>query len=265
MSEAGVVRRLPTRGRERPSAALREVQGDARPFDLARLEDGTPHPPTWLFHPSRRWARWVVTRRYPVTVHGREHVPDRGPVILAGNHVGLLDGPLLALFSPRPAHVMTKIEMFDGFLGTLLRATGQIPVDRFGCDPAAIKASVRVLLDGRPLGVFPEGVRGDGELRHIRPGAAYLAMVTGAPIVPVALFGTRLPGTGRNSVPPPRTPIDVAFGRPLRVPRSPWPRTKGDVEALRSRVQVHLRRHLVRSRLATGRALPGPPAPEEER
>ena len=52
-------------------------------------------------------------------VHGAEHVPRTGPVIFAANHIGVIDGPLLAIFAPRPVHALTKIEMFKGCAGRL--------------------------------------------------------------------------------------------------------------------------------------------------
>ena len=101
----------------------------------------------------------VMGRRWPVTVHGAEHVPASGGVILAANHIGLLDGPLLATYAPRPVHALTKREMFDGRLGGFLRGTGQIPLDRFATDPArdpdrpaggARRGSARHLPRGHP-------------------------------------------------------------------------------------------------------------------
>ena len=61
-------------------------------------------------------------------------MPATGPVVMAANHVGWLDGPLLAICSPRPVHALTKQEMFAGALGAFLRAVGQIPLDRFHVD-----------------------------------------------------------------------------------------------------------------------------------
>ena len=115
-------------------------------------------------------------------------------MILASNHVGVADGPLLAIFSPRPVHALTKQEMFEGRMGRFLRDAGQIPLDRFNSDPAAVKACLRVLRDGGAVGIFPEGSRGAGEFDRFHRGAAYLALVSGAPIVPVIQFGTREPG-----------------------------------------------------------------------
>ncbi|NIK59064.1 lysophospholipid acyltransferase family protein [Kribbella shirazensis] len=223
------------------------------------LERAVPHPPTWLLYRGRRWLRAFVEQRYGVRLHGTANVPAEGPVIFAANHLGVLDGPILAAFAPRPAHIVTKAEMFVGPLGTLLRAAGQIPLDRFHYDPAAVKACVRALSEGHAVGIFPEGIRGDGELRTVRPGAAYLAMVTGAPVVPVAFFGTRDPGSARSAVPASGAVIDVVFGEPLAVNRVRWPRTRLQVEHNRAVLHAHLLRQLDEAKHLTGRSLPGPP------
>jgi len=78
--------------------------------------------PRYLLHPLRPVARFLIRRRYTVRVTDPGNVPASGPIIYASNHVGVIDGPLLAIFAPRPAHALTKIEMFKGFLGRFLWA-----------------------------------------------------------------------------------------------------------------------------------------------
>ena len=146
------------------------MSGDGLPASSAE------HPPTRMLHGLRPAASWLVRRRWQVRLHHPERVAPHGGVILASNHVGVIDGPLLAIFSPRPVHALTKREMFDGRLGGFLRGAGQIPLDRFAADPAAIRACLRVVRDGGVAGIFPEGTRGDGELRRFHHGAAYLAL-----------------------------------------------------------------------------------------
>ena len=84
-------------------------------------------------------------------------MPAAGPVIFASNHVGVIDGPLLAIFAPRPVHVLTKMEMFRGSLGWFLWRSGQIPLDRFNPDPRAVKTCLRALRDGRDRRHLPRG------------------------------------------------------------------------------------------------------------
>ena len=223
-----------------------------------------PFPPRLLLYRLRPVSRSVFRRRWRVRVHGTEHVPRRGPVIFAANHIGVLDGPLLAVFAPRPVHALTKREMFVGRTGRFLLAVGQIPLDRYRVDSRAVRTTLRVLRDGGAVAIFPEGRRGGGDLELFHRGAAYFAMVTGAPVVPVVFLGTRQPGGHTDSVPPRGSVIDVAFGSPFAATPTPWPRTRAAVEEvsvrLRERMLADVRATLER----TGRSLPGP-LPAEER
>jgi 1-acyl-sn-glycerol-3-phosphate acyltransferase len=235
------------------------------PHSALPRSDRARHPARGLLHSLRPLARGVLRGRYAVRVHGSEHVPTRGPVIFASNHVGALDGPLLAVFAPRPVHTLTKHEMFHGRLGPVLRAAGQIPLDRFHSDPGAVKTALRVLRDGGALGIFPEGRRGDGELGRFHRGAAYFALVSGAPVVPVVMLGTREPGGHLESLPRPGGAVDVVFGAPFRCEPRRWPRTKEQVEHLSMLIREHMLVHLDLARALTGQELPGPlPADEVE-
>lgn len=216
------------------------------------------HPATRRLHRLRPPARAVLRSRFRVQVTGAGQVPAHGPVILAANHVGIVDGPLLAVFSPRPVHALTKREMFKGRMGRFLTRAGQIPVDRFDTDPAAVRTCLRVLRDGGTIGIFPEGTRGDGELRRFHHGAAYLALVTGAPVVPVTFIGTRLPGGHIDSVPPRGSRVDIDFGTPWSVEPIPWPRRRELVVAASADLLQHMRRTQAEALARTGRALPGP-------
>ena len=211
-----------------------------------------------LLYPLRPVARFVIRRRVSVRLHGARHLPRKGPVIVACNHVGIADGPLLAIFAPRPVHALTKIEMFKGMVGHVLRGAGQIPVYRRGSDPAAMKACLRVLRDGRVLGIFPEGARGAGEFDRFHRGAAYLALVTGAPVVPVVQFGTREPGAGNHTLPARGAVVDMVIGAPITLEAQPWPRTKDEVEKASFVLRDHLITHLEQAKQLTGRTLPGP-------
>lgn len=216
------------------------------------------HPPRLVLHGLRPISRAVLRSAYRVHVHGAEHVPRTGPVLLASNHVGVIDGPLLAVCAPRPVHALTKAEMFRGRLGRFLTRAGQISVDRFHPDPGAAKACVTVLEAGGAVGIFPEGVRGDGELHRFHHGAAYLALVTGAPVVPVTVVGTRAPGGGADSIPALRSRLDLAFGEAWQVPARPWPRRRTDVLAASAALLSHMQAHQARVLADLGRTLPGP-------
>ena len=115
------------------------------------------HPPKALLHAARPVARGLVRGRYRVRIHHSDRVPATGPVVLVANHIGIIDGPLLAALSPRPVHALTKAEMFSGRTGRFLARAGQIPVDRFHPDPRAVRTSLRVLRDGRRRRRLPGG------------------------------------------------------------------------------------------------------------
>ncbi len=225
--------------------------------DLPRV-DGVSPPHDRFFRTFRPSGRAALRTLWRVHQRGLEHVPAEGPVILASNHVGLMDGPLLAIFCPRPVHTLTKREMFDGRTGLGLRAVGQIPLNRTQVDPGAVKTCLRVLRDGGVVGIYPEGTRGAGEFHHIHAGVAYLALASGAPVVPVVNFGTRPPGGGMNTLPPRRSRIDFVYGAPVRVPRRPWPRTREQVRDTAVFLHRTLLAHLDRARAETGLDLPGP-------
>jgi 1-acyl-sn-glycerol-3-phosphate acyltransferase len=164
-------------------------------------------------------------------------------------------------------HALTKREMFRGGMARFLRSSGQIPVDRFAPDPGAIKACLRVLRDGGVAGIFPEGARGAGELALFKRGTAYLALVTGAPVVPVTLFGTREPGFDSHSRPSRGAPpVEIVFGESWQVAAVPWPRRKAQVDAASASLRTHMLGTLAEAKTTTGRELPGPlPAGDSER
>ncbi|WP_139983547.1 lysophospholipid acyltransferase family protein [Nocardioides litoris] len=224
---------------------------------LPRTDD-VPHPATGALHRLRPFARWLIRRWYDVHLHGTEHLPATGPVIVAANHVGVSDGPLMAIFAPRPVHALTKKEMYAGPMGWFLTWAGQVPLDRSHSDLRAVRTSLRVLRDGDVVGIFPEGARGAGELELFHRGAAYLAMTTGAPIVPLVIFGTREPGGSSSSIPRRRTRVDLVFHPPHVVDAVPWPRTRDDVAEASRLLRARMLADLEESIRLTGRSLPGP-------
>ena len=211
---------------------------------------------------AQRITRVVLRRCYRVEVHGAEQVPRSGPVLLSVNHIGYLDGPLLGAVAPRASHALVKKEMFVGRTGRLLTAVGQIPVERLEVDPAAVRRCVRALRQQRSVVVFPEARRGGGEVANARRGVAYLALVSGAPVVPVAVLGTRLPGASIHSRPPRGSRLVASFGAPVPVDPVPWPRRRDEVGALTERLRLTLADHVAATSLRCGLALPGR-APDE--
>ncbi|MFC5720670.1 lysophospholipid acyltransferase family protein [Streptomyces gamaensis] len=156
-------------------------------------------------------------------VEGAVNVPRRGRVILAGNHLSFIDSVVINLVAPRPVAFLAKADYFRGrgVKGRAVRgffgAFGAVPVERGGGRSALGSLEVaRQVLDGEGVfGIYPEGTRSlDGRLYRGRTGVAWLALSSGAPVVPVALSGTeRLQPVGRR-VPRPHR-VTVRFGKPL--------------------------------------------------
>jgi 1-acyl-sn-glycerol-3-phosphate acyltransferase len=206
----------------------------------------------------RRYGQPWLDRRWEIHQRGAHHVPKEGPVILASNHIGWLDGPILFLKAPRPAHALVKQEAFVGRTGKLLTYAGQIKLDRDRTDVGALRSAADALAAEQVVAVYPEGHRGAGELRQIKPGLAWLALVSGAPIVPLVIFGTREPGAGSESRPMKGARIDVVYGETIRFPAMPWPRTPEMIDDVSGQILEHMRTHLTWAKGATKRGLPGP-------
>jgi 1-acyl-sn-glycerol-3-phosphate acyltransferase len=155
--------------------------------------------------------------------------------------------------------VLTKLEMYHGLSGWLLWKAGQVPVDRNNADPRAVKICLKALRGGRAIGIFPEGTRGAGNFTgQFHRGAAYLALVSGAPVVPVLMLGTREPGGGSGSLPKPGGGIDIVYGEPWHTGPVGWPRTAARVRDASSLLREHMTGELDRAHRLTGRQSPGP-------
>ena len=156
-------------------------------------------------------------------VKGLRHVPASGPVIIASNHLSFSDSIFMPLVVPRKVTFLAKSEYFTspGPKGLLKKLTfialGQVPVDRSGGrrSEAALITGLKVLAEGKCLGIYPEGTRSpDGRLYKGRTGIARLAIESGAPIIPVAMFNTeKIQPTG--TVVPKVMRVKMIFGEPM--------------------------------------------------
>jgi 1-acyl-sn-glycerol-3-phosphate acyltransferase len=156
-------------------------------------------------------------------VKGLRNVPATGPLIIASNHLSFSDSIFMPLVVPRKVTFLAKSEYFTspGPKGLLKKLTfialGQVPVDRSGGrrSEAAIITGLQVLSEGKCLGIYPEGTRSpDGRLYKGRTGIARLAIESGAPIVPVAMFDTeKIQPTGQ--VIPNIKRVGMTFGEPM--------------------------------------------------
>lgn len=156
-------------------------------------------------------------------VSGLRNVPASGPVILASNHLSFSDSVFMPLVVPRKVTFLAKSEYFTspGPKGLLKKLTfialGQVPVDRSGGrrSEAALITGLKVLSDGNCLGIYPEGTRSpDGRLYKGRTGLVRLALESGAPVIPLAMFDTdKIQPTGK--VIPKIMRVKMIFGEPI--------------------------------------------------
>lgn len=173
----------------------------------------------WWLHDFARWlagwlAGWLYRPAFRLRIHGSERIPPTGAVVLVANHSSLIEPQMIFGLVRRRAVFLVKSELSTGVLGRLLRWIGQLTVHRGEPDRAPLLAAVRVLRSGGLVGVFPEGTRGPGDVRHAEPGAAWLVRASGAVLLPVATRGTyRRPGAPRRF----RPAVDVLIGEPYRL------------------------------------------------
>lgn len=175
--------------------------------------------PRWLL---ARFVRATVGRlllaAYRVRLHGWDNVPDSG-AILAGNHVSHLDPALIWCVTPRPAHFVGKIELWDtGWLGFLLDRFWVIPVKRDSADREMLQTASALLSAGDLMGMFPEGTRkrdlSTDELGQAHGGVAFLAIRNSCPVIPVGIAGTEEALPAGSKVP--RFPrVAIVMGEPI--------------------------------------------------
>jgi 1-acyl-sn-glycerol-3-phosphate acyltransferase len=168
---------------------------------------------------------FVARLCFRIRVEGVEHVPATGAAIVAGNHLSALDGVALALVVGQRRRRMTRFLTAAEFFrkpvrGWFLRSYRQIPLRRGEGDVEALDEAIRTVRSGALAGIFPEGrVSADPMkgLQRGRRGAARIALASGAPMVPVGIWGTHLryPKEGLHFRRPWRPPLALAFGPPI--------------------------------------------------
>ena len=152
-------------------------------------------------------------------MEGLSHLPRTGAVILASNHVSFCDSIFLPLVLGRRVTFVAKAEYFDDpKTAWFFRAVGQIPIRRGGgpASQRALESASEVLASGGLFGIYPEGTRSpDGKLHKGHTGVARLAMQSKAPVLPVAMIGTREAQPIGQVIPRFFMPITVRIGRPI--------------------------------------------------
>jgi 1-acyl-sn-glycerol-3-phosphate acyltransferase len=196
---------------------------------------------------------------FRVRVTGIHHVPFAGPAILAFVHISVLDGPCLAIEVAwrrrRAVRFLVAAEVFDlPATGWFLRRYRQIPIRRGLNDTGALDEAIATIRRGALAAIAPEGAVNPkpGELQRIRSGLARIALPTGAPVIPVGVWGThrRWPKSGLHQGPPLRPRLGLAFGEPIE-PSGDVSREK-DIDAFSELVRQRLERHLAEARVLAG-------------
>lgn len=164
--------------------------------------------------------RWIfIGRRLHVT--GLDKVPKRGPVLVVGNHIATLDPPLTGAIIKRwDVHYMAKSEYFDKRLQRwLFKGYNEFPVVRHSADRTSLKQALHVLRRGHVLMMYPEGTRStDLQLHRPFAGAGFVARKSGAPIVPVAVWGSEGVLPKGASWPRRDSHVHIQFGDPFSLP-----------------------------------------------
>ena len=147
---------------------------------------------------------------YNPTTKGTKNIPEKGPIIIVGNHKHAFDPIMVMSNTNRTIHYMAKESLFKGIHGKILESIGIIKIHRNKSNPIAIKEAEEILKQGGAVGIFPEGTRNrtNQELLKFRHGAVEIAKKTNTPIIPFAIKGDyKLFKKG----------LSIEFGKPIKI------------------------------------------------
>jgi 1-acyl-sn-glycerol-3-phosphate acyltransferase len=206
------------------------------------------------------WQTGLVTvgtllrAAFRLRFEGLANIPERGPALLACNHISVLDPPIVAMAPSergRTVRFLAAAELFrKPVIGWGLRRIRQIPIRRGGADWAALQETADVIRAGALAGIFPEGYLGDGPLQPGKRGAARIALAGEVPVIPAAIWGThrRWARSGWKWDRPLRMPVALVMG-PAIAPHGDA-REPADVQAHTDRIMEGIATCLTRARFA---------------
>jgi 1-acyl-sn-glycerol-3-phosphate acyltransferase len=161
---------------------------------------------------ARSICRFYLKLFRNIKIEGQDNMPQEGPVIVASNHISFLDPVVVGCVFDRQINFIAKEELFHiPILKTIIKRLHAFPVKRGSGDRGALRAALQVLSQGKCFGIFPEGHRNRTKdlITPFKGGAAMIAIKSGAPVLPVAVQGTK----GFFS------PVRVKIGKPISVPK----------------------------------------------
>jgi 1-acyl-sn-glycerol-3-phosphate acyltransferase len=169
-----------------------------------------------------RITNWVLRRFFQticaIDVYELRKIPPRGPLMVVGNHINFLEGPIMMPhLDPRPCTGIAKEESWKNPLfNFLFNLWGLIPIDRGMVDREAFRLSIEALSAGKILAIAPEGTRSQtGQMQPGKPGVVALAARSGAPMMPVGFYGHT--NFWHNFKRLRRTPFHIRIGKAFRL------------------------------------------------
>jgi 1-acyl-sn-glycerol-3-phosphate acyltransferase len=187
------------KGAEDSPSSPAASSGPSRPVSSRQRlpELGSSRQVGWLLkgraYRAAHWLAWALSKWYfRIRFLGQEHVPASGPLVIAPVHRSNIDFLLMSQIRGRTIRFVAKESLFKHrILAEVFLALGAFPVVRGTPDRSALRRSLEVLERGEALVVFPEGTRRFGPVvEHVEDGAAYLAIRTGAPVLPIGIAGS---------------------------------------------------------------------------
>lgn len=161
-------------------------------------------------YPFAKNLVWYLLKPfYRMEVHGTEHIPEDGPVIICSNHISNFDPPIVGGAATRDIHFLAKAELFKGkFFNYFFRKLNAVPIKRGTNDRQALREALTLLKEGKVLGLFPEGTRSkSGELGEGLSGIGFFALRSDAIVVPCVIIGPYK--IGRK--------LKIVFGSPVEI------------------------------------------------
>ncbi|MFJ5747292.1 lysophospholipid acyltransferase family protein [Peribacillus frigoritolerans] len=140
---------------------------------------------------AKNIVKGVLTPSFRVKTLGKGHIPKEGGVLICANHIDNLDPPVVGMTSPRDIHFMAKEELFHApVLKGILPRVNAFPVKRGNSDRESLRKGLKLLKEGKAIGLFPEGTRSKtGQLGEGLAGAGFFALRSDAVIIPCAIIG----------------------------------------------------------------------------